>query len=239
VRNPSRPVEVGRWWLPGTRDGDAAPPPPRHPRFDNGYRAHNPNVYPKRPDRAYLGYLDGGAIVLDISDMAHPRMVCRWDYHPPMPGFCHTVLPLFDRGLLVVSDESTRPNAEDWPKLVWIVDVHEESKPVPISTCPLPLKKFAKRGGRFGAHNLHENRPVPGTWISEQVIVGTFFNGGVRAFDLADPFHPVEVAHAVPPAPRKSRFKAIQLNDVFVDDRNVLFTVDRIIGGVYAYEFKV
>ena len=102
-----------------------------------------------------------------------------------------------------------------------------------------PEKKFAKRGGRFGAHNLHENRPVPGTWISEQVIVGTFFNGGVRAFDLADPFHPVEVAHAVPPAPRKSRFKAIQLNDVFVDDRNVLFTVDRIIGGVYAYEFKV
>jgi hypothetical protein len=48
----------------------------------------------------------------------------------------------------------------------------------------------------------------------------------------------VEVAHAVPPAPRKSRFKAVQLNDVFVDDRGVLFTVDRIIGGLYAYEFK-
>ncbi len=240
VRNPSRPTEAGRWWLPGTRDTDAEPPLPRHPRFDAGYRAHNTNVYPKRPDRAYVGYLDGGAIVLDISDLARPKMVMRWDYQPPMPGFCHTVLPLLDRGLLVVSDESTRPNAEDWPKLVWIVDVHEERKPVPIATCPLPpLAKFAKRGGRFGAHNLHENRPAPGTWISETVIVGTFFNGGVRAFDTSDPFHPVEVAYAVPPAPRKSRFKAVQLNDVFVDDRGVLFTVDRIIGGLYAYELKV
>jgi hypothetical protein len=240
VRNPARPAEVGRWWLPGTRDTDPEPPLRRHPRFDAGYRAHNTNVYPKRPDRAYIGYLDGGAIVLDISDMAHPRQVMRWDYHPPMQGFCHTVLPLLDRGLLVVSDEATKPAGEDWPKLVWIVDVHEESKPVSIATCPLPpVKTFAKRGGRFGAHNLHENRPVPGTWISETVIVGTFFNGGVRAFDTSDPFHPVEVAYAVPPAPRKSRFKAIQLNDVFVDDRGVLFTVDRIIGGLYAYELKV
>jgi len=31
VRNPSKPVEVGRWWLPGTRQGDSEPPPARHP----------------------------------------------------------------------------------------------------------------------------------------------------------------------------------------------------------------
>ncbi len=86
VRNPSRPHEVGRWWLPGTRDGDAEPPPTRHPRFDMGFRAHNTNVYPRRPDRAYVGYIDGGAIILDISDMARPRLVSRWDYHPPFPG---------------------------------------------------------------------------------------------------------------------------------------------------------
>jgi hypothetical protein len=240
VRNPSKPTEVGRWWLPGTRDTDSEPALKRHPKFDAGYRAHNTNVYPKRPDRAYIGYLDGGAIVLDIADKAHPKQVMRWDYHPPMPGFCHTVLPLLDRGLLVVSDEATKPAGEDYPKLVWIVDVHEESKPVPIATCPMPpLEDFAKRGGRFGAHNLHENRPAPGTWISETVIVGTFFNGGVRAFDTSDPFRPVEVAHAVPPAPANSRVKAIQINDVFVDDRGVCFAVDRMIGGLYAFEMKL
>jgi hypothetical protein len=240
VRRPGKPVEVGRWWLPGTRDGDAEPPLPRHPRFDSGYRAHNTNVYPQRPDRAYIGYLDGGAIVLDISDMGKPKPVARWDYQPPMPGFCHTVLPLFEPGLLVVSDEAVKDGGEDWPKLVWVLDNHVEAKPVPISTCPLPpLKKFAKRGGRFGAHNLHENRPVPGTWRSEKIVVGTFFNGGVRAFDLSDPFRPQEVAHAVPPAPRKSPKKAVQINDVFVDDRGVLFAVDRMIGGLYAYDLKV
>jgi hypothetical protein len=240
VRQPTTPKEVGRWWLPGTRDGDPEPPPPRHPAFDSGYRAHNTNVYPKRPDRAWVGYLDGGAIILDIADKAHPRLVARWDYQPPFPGFCHTLLPLLDRGLLVVSDESVADGAKDWPKLVWILDVREETKPVPISTCPLPpVKTFAKRGGRFGAHNLHENRPAPGTWISEQVIVGTFFNGGVRAFDTSDPFHPREVAWAVPPAPRKSRAKAIQLNDVFVDERQIVYTVDRMIGGLYIYEMKL
>ena len=240
ISDPTRPREVGRWWLPGTRDGDAEPALPRHPKFDSGYRAHNTNVYPQRPDRAWIGYLDGGAIILDISDMAHPRMVSRWDYQPPYPGFCHTVLPLFERGLMVVSDEAIRPGGEDWPKLVWVVDVREETKPVCIATCPLPpLKQFAKRGGRYGAHNLHENRPVPGALVSEDIVVGTFFNGGVRVFDLANPYQPREAAWAVPAAPRKSKFKAIQLNDVFVDDRGIVFTVDRIVGGLYAYELKL
>ena len=237
VRNITRPQEVGRWWLPGTRDSDAAPPLPRHPRFDSGYRAHNTNVYPQRPDRAYIGYLDGGACVLDIADKAHPKLVTRWDYHPPFQGFCHTVLPLFERNLLVVSDEATKPAGADWPKLVWIVDVREESKPVSISTCPLPFKQYVKRGGRFGAHNLHENRP--GHWYSEKIIVGTFFNGGVRAFDLSDPFRPEEVAHFVPPAPRKSPTKAIQINDVLIDERRIVYAVDRMVGGVYILEMKV
>jgi hypothetical protein len=30
VRNPSKPTEVGRWWMPGTREGDNEAPPERH-----------------------------------------------------------------------------------------------------------------------------------------------------------------------------------------------------------------
>jgi hypothetical protein len=239
VKDISRPREVGRWWLPGTREGDAEPAPPRNPNFDTGFRAHNTNVYPQRPDRAYVGYIDGGACVLDIADKAHPKLLGRWDYHPPFPGFCHTVLPLFSKNLLVVSDECTRIKGEDWPKLVWIVDARREDKLVPIGTCPLPpVKEFARRGnGRFGAHNLHENRP--GGWLSEDIIVGTFFNGGLRAFDVRDPFHPKEVAYFVPDAPKKSPAKSIQINDVHIDDRRVVYTVDRITGGLYILEMKV
>ena len=39
-------------------------------------------------------------IVLDIADKAHPKMVSRWDYHPPNVGFTHTVVPFFERNLL-------------------------------------------------------------------------------------------------------------------------------------------
>ena len=240
VRDPTRPSEVGRWWLPGTREGDAEPPPPRHPNHDSGFRAHNTNVYPQRPDRAYVGYIDGGAIILDISDMTRPRLVSRWDYHPPFSGFTHTLLPLFERNLLVVSDESVRDAGGDWPKLVWLVDVREEANPVPLSSCPLPpVEVMARDKGRFGAHNLHENRPAPGSWISETIIVGTFFNAGVRAYDISDPFRPEEVAYHVPPAPRRSSVGAIQLNDVFVDERGVVYSVDRIAGGLYIFELKL
>ena len=237
IRQPTKPVEVGRWWLPGTRDGDAEPPPPRHPKFDTGYRAHNTNVYAERPDRAYIGYLDGGAIVLDISDMGTPRMVARWDYQPPMPGFCHTVLPLFEPGLLVVSDESIKDSAADWPKLVWIVDVHVENKPVSIATCPMPpLKPFFKRGGRFGAHNLHENDPSPTAWRSQEELVGAFFNAGVRLYDVRDPFRPREIGHLVPPAPPGSPAGAVQVNDVYADERGLLYAVDRFTGGLYVID---
>jgi len=240
VRQPSRPVEVGRWWLPGTRDGDPEPPPARHTAFDSGFRAHNTNVYPRRPDRAWVGYLDGGAVILDIADLAHPRLVSRWDYHPPFPGFTHTVLPLLSRGLMIVSDEAVRDGGEDWPKLVWIVDVRDETNPVPIATCPCPpVEEFRGRGGRYGAHNLHENRPAPGAWSSETIVVGTFFNGGVRAYDVSDPFRPTEVAYHVPAAPRGSRAGAIQINDVFVDDRGIVFAVDRQVGGLYVLEMTV
>jgi hypothetical protein len=241
VRNATRPVEVGRWWLSGTREGDSEPPPQRlDPKFDAGFRAHNTNVYPQRPDRAYLGYIDGGAVILDIGDKAHPKLVGRWRNSPPFNGFTHTVLPLLDRGLLVVSDECIKDDGFDWPKLVWVLDGRAESNPVPISTLPAPPHAtFAHRGGRFGAHNLHENLPGPTSWRSDQIVVGTFFNAGVRAYDLADPFDPREVGYFVPEAPPLSRAGAIQLNDVYVDERRIVYTVDRFAGGLYILEMTL
>jgi hypothetical protein len=241
VGNPAKPRAVGRWHLPGTMEGDDEAPPQRlAPQFDAGFRAHNTNVYPRRPDRCYLGYLDGGAMVLDISQPSRPQLVSRWTNSPPYNGFNHTVLPLFERGLLVISDESVQDNAADWPKLVWLVDARDERHLVSIATLPAPpVDAFRRRGGRFGAHNLHENPPVPGAWKSEDIVVGTFFNGGVRAYDIRDPYSPREIAYFVPPAPEGSKIGAVQINDVFVDDRGIVFTVDRHNGGLYALEMNV
>jgi hypothetical protein len=241
VSNPSKPTEVGRWWYPGTREGDAAPAPARLPApFDMGFRTHNTNVFPQRPDRAYVGYIDGGAVVLDIADMSNIKVVSKWNHSPPFNGFTHTVLPLFDRGLWIVSDECVLDNGEDWPKLVWVVDARNEANPVPISTFPAPpVEAFAKRGGRFGAHNLHENLPIPTSFKSDTIIIGTFFNAGVRVYDTSNPYQVQEIAYYVPGAPKLSPAGAIQLNDVYVDENRIVYTVDRFTGGLYILEMNI
>lgn len=237
VRNPSNPTEVGRWWLPGTGVDDSDAPPERHEKWDFGFRAHNVNVYPQRPDRAYVGYLDGGAIILDIADKGRPRMISRVDYHPPMPGFTHTVLPLFDRGLMAVTDEAVTDGCEDFPKMLWFMDMSHEANPIIVSTAPLPpLAEYCGRGGRFGAHNIHENIPVAASWQSEEIIIGTFFNGGVRAFDISNPFQPKEIGSFVPSAPAGSSVDAIQMNDVYVDENGLIYAIDRFGGGLYVIE---
>jgi hypothetical protein len=40
---------------------------PAHDTQCSTRAGHNTNVYPRRPDRAYIGYIDGGAVILDIS----------------------------------------------------------------------------------------------------------------------------------------------------------------------------
>ncbi len=241
VSDPSHPSEKGRWWYPGTRVGDTQPQPQRLPaQFDTGFRAHNTNVFPDKPDRAYVGYIDGGAIVLDISNPADIQMVSHWNHSPPFNGFTHTVLPLFSRGLWVVSDECVQPDGNDWPKLVWMVDARSDANPVPIGTFPQPpYDTFAKRGGRFGAHNLHENMPVPTSFRSDHLIIGTFFNAGVRVYDTSNPYQVEEVAYFVPATPALAPSGAIQLNDVYVDDRKYVYTMDRTGGGLYVLEMTV
>jgi hypothetical protein len=241
VSDPARPFEKGRWWYPGTRVGDSEPPPKRLPGiFDTGFRAHNTNVFPSHPNRAYVGYIDGGAFVLDISNPSNIQVVSHWNHSPPLNGFIHTLLPLFDRQLWVVSDECVQDDGLDWPKLVWMIDARDESHPLPLGTFPMPNPDaFIKRGGRFGAHNLHENLPVPGSFVSDTIIVGTFFNGGVRVFDTSNPLRVEEIAYYVPAAPKLSPAGAIQLNDVFVDDRQIVYTVDRFTGGLYILEMTI
>jgi hypothetical protein len=43
----------------------------------------------------------------------------------------------------------------------------------------------------------------------------------------------------VPPTPRNSTRGAIQLNDVFVDERGIVYSVDRFTGGLYTFELKL
>jgi hypothetical protein len=257
LRDPQHPHEVGRWWLPGTQKKDACLPgclPKRHP-IDDGYRVHNVQVYPERRDRAYIGDMDGGQIILDISGLAEvragraksfsPRLVSRLQFSPPYPAWTHTVQPLFGRGLAVVSDEAVKDNCADAPKLVWLVDIREETNPVIIGTAPLPENAgdLCTRGGRFGAHNLHPNFPSSTSAQLKNTFVGSFFNAGVRIYRLVDvpvpsaPPQIKEVGFFVPSAPPGNPTHTIQINHAIVDEKGLIYATDRISGGIYILKY--
>ena len=238
VSDPTSPREAGRWWFPGTREGDADPMPARHPQFDAGHRLHNGNVYPERPDRAYCAYMDSGVVILDIEDKSNPKMVSHINYAPPFPGFTHTVLPLFNRDLMLVTQEAVRLGGEDYPKLMWMMDIRDETNPIIISTLPMPdTDDFFNRPGRFGAHNVYENQPGSTCFFSDNLIFATLFNAGVRVYDTSDPFRPEEVAYFVPDIPEGAPSNGI--NDVYVDENGIMYVVDRLKGGLYILELTL
>ena len=161
------------------------------------------------------------------------------NFLPFLGGLRHLVAPIFNRGLLLVSEEATQyENCEDYPKLVWVMDIRLESKPVMISSLPMPEKDdFCARPGRFGAHNIHENEPVPTSFQSDHLVFGAYFNAGVRVHDTTNPFQPREVAHFVPQIPPQVPANAI--NDLYVDENRIIYAVDRLKGGLYILELTI
>jgi hypothetical protein len=65
-------------------------------------------------------------------------------------------------------------------------------------------------------------------------VFATYFNAGLRVYDVADPDDPVEVAHWIPECPPNQA--APQINDVFVAEDLTVYVTDRVHGGVYILE---
>ena len=68
----------------------------------------------------------------------------------------------------------------------------------------------------------------------KKLVFVTYFNAGVRVYDLDDPVAPVEVGSWVPEPPPGQ--EAPQINDLYVDVSGLIFTTDRISGGLYVLE---
>ena len=99
-----------------------------------------------------------------------------------------------------------------------------------------------RRGGRFGPHSSQESfTPI---YYGRLVFIA-YFNGGVRAVDVRDPFQPREAGFYIPAVTPKTdkrcvtvggaeRCKvAIQTNNVEVDDRGYIYAVDRANTGLH------
>ena len=260
LRDPRRPREVGRWWLPGTGRGDRCLPgclPKRHAPFDDGYRPHQIEIFPERPDRAYVAYIDGGGMIFDVSSLADvrsgkarrytPRLVGQVQFHTPFPSWTHTFQPMFRRNLAWASDEDVMDNCKDAPKLVWLLDIRDETHPVIVATAPLHPNdgELCTRGGRFGAHNIHPNFPGPLYATLQNTTVTTWFNGGVRIYRATEgpkgvanvPPQIEELGFYVPAAPPRNPTKTIQINHAIVGADGLIYANDRFAGGLYILRY--
>ena len=104
---------------------------------------------------------------------------------------------------------------------------------------------FCGRGGRFGPHSSNES--FTSAFYGRLVFLA-YFNAGVRAVDIRDPFHPKEVAYFIPAVTSATAQRcvkvhgtdrckvAIQTNNVEVDERGYIYLVDRADTGLHIVE---
>lgn len=233
IKDVNHPKELARWWFPGQRTENNEE---KSKNFwlseGRSYRAHGPPI--RVGNRIYLGYWDAGSLILDSSDPRNISIISQRNLSPPYGGCTHTVLPITreikGRKWLIVTDESMTEYCREGKKLLWIMDASEEKNIIPVSTFSVPDDGFCKQGGKFGAHNVHEDMSLP-----NDEIHASWFSAGVRVIDVSNPYAPNEVAYYIPTFDKKKQ-KVIQTNDIFVDDRGLIFTIDRIAAGVHILE---
>jgi hypothetical protein len=227
LSDPTSPEIVGRWWLPGMHraGGETLTAPP-----GRRYAMHHAHI---RGGIAYVGWWDAGLVILDVSDITHPSLLSHLPFGDDQSGCTHTALPIPGRDILVVTDESTHDLCQEVPKDVRVVDISDPRNPRVIAKFPRPEGDYCSRG-RFGPHNLHEHRP--GSLVDPNTIYVTYFNAGVRVYDISDAEHPKEIAGFVPEAPAGR--ETIQMNDIHVTADGLIYATDRYAGGLYIFELQ-
>ena len=228
IADPSNPCEIGRFSLPE----QSAPTPGLK------YSCHGPAHI--EGTRAYLSYGDGGGIILDVTDLAQPKLISQLAFRgiTATQGI-HTYLPLPRRKIALINDEAIRENGDEVLNMAGIVDISDEQKPRMISLFPLPappaeseLRNFYEKGGRFGPHNHHHANHQNCLEDRDDLSYMTYFNAGLRVYDIRDARVPKEIAYFVPPDPTvrigtKPSQLVAQTEDVLVDRRGFIYISDK------------
>jgi hypothetical protein len=214
LKDPTRPEEVGRWWMPGQwiAGGES-------PAWEGrNHRCHHPI---RLGNRLYVSYWHGGFVILDIEDMAKPKLVSGVDWSPPFCTPTHTALPipfpLAGRRVLVVADEDVMRIAPGTPAFLWLVDITDETRPTPFASFQVEGIDGAPQPEFTACHQPCEE--VRGTEIPV-----AWFAYGLRIVDIARPHAPREVASFVPDPTGGGR---VCSNDVSYDTRGLMYLIDR------------
>jgi hypothetical protein len=266
LSDPANPKHIRDFGLPGQEPGSTGTVPTE---------LHGPISTGPQGNRVYFGYGTNKGGVLQIVDRekllkgpAEPtpdnlRAPVIGELHmSPLVG-AHTVYPLGQiaipefakdqagarRDMVMIVDESLVNECEraETRQMVWFVDATIEKYPMVVSnyTPSEAAGNFCSRGGRFGAHSSNESMaPV----FYQKLAFVTFFNAGVRAIDIRNPYSPKEVGYFIPAITEatdkrcikvdgQDRCKiAIQSNNVETDDRGYIYVVDRANTGMHILE---
>jgi hypothetical protein len=260
LSDPAHPVFVRNFGLPGQEPGASGPVPSE---------LHGPISTGAKGNRVYFGYGTNKSGILQIVDrdklLSGPREPTAANLRAPEVGRftlssmngAHTVLPVLGmklpefardqvapRDFVFVVDEAIANECQEARQRVFVVDVTEEKAPVGVATFNVPERSggFCSRGGRFGSHSSNENQPAI---YAGKVLFVAWFNAGVRAVDIRDPFQPREIGYYIPATTEKTDKRcvkseqgercriAIQTNNVEVDDRGYVYIVDRANTGLH------
>jgi hypothetical protein len=165
----------------------------------------------------------------------------------PMPEFAK-----MEKGksadFVVIATEATQNECHEYRHMVFFVDISDEKRPMSVANFDVAEASgdFCTRGGRFGSHATNESfTPI----YYKRMIFVTYFNAGVRAVDIRDPYRPKEVGYYIPaitdktdkrcvpnPGGGESCKVAIQSNNPEVDDRGYVYIVDRANTGMHILE---
>jgi len=173
----------------------------------------------------------------------------------------HTAKPIYDfeiadyadnrdarvRDLLLVASEAGTFRCQEPRDVMLIFDITEEERPLPIATFQVPEEPgdFCHRGGRFGPHSFADAYHPS---FDQKLVVLAYFNAGVRVVDIRNPFEPKEVARFIPEITANTTEscieidgtrhcdRAIQTNNVNLDDRGYIYAVDRASTGLHILE---
>ena len=220
LAQPEKPEEIARWWMPGQHLAGGETP------TWAGYRNRLHHAL-RVGDRMWASCWHAGLRVIDVSDIRKPTTIGAYDYHPPFPEPTHTVLKAPDkiagRDIAVVFDEEHDHVPGRLHAGMWVFDVSDVAHIKPLSMFHLSEmdSPYSRSGGRFGAHQPAER--MVGT-----LVYASWFSGGLRIIDIADPMVPKEIGSFIPepsagqPSP--------QSNDVDVDARGLIYLLDRIHG---------
>lgn len=231
VIDPRHPVEVGLWFLPEQYVAAGAVPQRR-------VSLHGPPYVVG--DRAYLGYGAAGLVILDISDPTAPTLVSHLEIGAAFSSMIalHTAVPLPARRLVLINTEAIAERSEEAYNFAGLVDIEDETAPRLVSLLPIPAPasgadylNFSRRGGRFGPHNQHHPQG-PDLFASDDLMFMTWFNAGLRVYDISDAYLPREIAWYLPDDPAERRgllpkTLVTQSEDVLVDARGNIFFSDK------------